>query len=197
MLKHIVGAALLGTSILAAPSAMAQSEPFVGQITPFANTFCPRGWQEANGAILAIAQHDALFSLFGTMYGGDGRTSFGIPDLRGRMAVGQGQAPGLSMRTQGSRFGADTVTFTGTQIPAHSHSFRVSSSAPNQASIGNATLATFPVTRPAYAVGTNMTQALNTNAIYATGGSQPTNIQQPFNTVRWCVAMVGTYPSRN
>ncbi|WP_291842488.1 tail fiber protein [Maricaulis sp.] len=197
MLKHFVGAAVLGASALAAPSAMAQSEPFVGQITPFANTFCPRGWMEANGSLLPIAQNDVLFSLFGTTYGGDGRSSFGIPDLRGRMAVGQGQAPGLSMRTQGSAFGADSVTLTVSQMPNHNHSFRVSSSSPNQASIGNATLATFPATRPAYAQGVNMTATLNTNAIYSTGGNLSINIQQPYNTVRWCVATVGIYPSRN
>ena len=197
MLKYLTGAAAIAMVALATPAASGQAEPMVGQLTPTAATFCPRGWMDANGTLLPISQYDALFSLFGTTYGGDGRTTFGIPDLRGVMAGGQGDGPGLTMRVQGSRYGANTITLTTAQMPTHSHSFNASTSGPTQASIGNATLATFPVTRPAYAAGTNVNQALNPNAIYPAGGGFATEIQQPYNTVRWCVALYGVYPSRN
>lgn len=197
MMKFLMGTAALSMAVLTAPDALGQAEPLVGQITPTAATFCPQGWHEADGSIMAISQNDALYSLFGTMYGGDGRTTFALPDLRGRAVGGQGQGPGLTFRTQGAPYGAPQVTLTTAHMPNHNHPFRGSTSAASQSSIGNATLATFPAARAAYAANSNVSQALNVNAIYSTGNGLPTNVQQPFNTVRWCVAMYGTYPSRN
>ena len=97
------------------------SEPFVGEIRMFAGNFAPRGWAYCDGQLLAVSQNDALFSLFGTIYGGDGRTTFGLPDLRGRFPIHAGQGPGLSNRRLGSKGGAETVTVTANQLPSHTH----------------------------------------------------------------------------
>ncbi|MBD3756388.1 MAG: phage tail protein, partial [Gammaproteobacteria bacterium] len=99
------------------------SEPFVGEIRMFAGNFAPRGWAFCDGQLLAVSQNDALFSLLGTIYGGDGRTTFGLPDMRGRIPVHQGSGPGLSPRRLGSKSGAETETLTVNQMPSHTHFF--------------------------------------------------------------------------
>ena len=103
------------------------SEPFVGEIRMFAGNFAPRGWAFCDGQLLAVSQNDALFSLLGTIYGGDGRTTFGLPDLRGRVPIHAGSGPGLSPRRLGAKAGAENVTLTVNQLPSHSH--RLSGSA--------------------------------------------------------------------
>ena len=95
----------------------ARAEPFLGQIMMTASNFCPRGWIEANGQLVAISQNTALFSLYGTMYGGDGRTTFGLPDLRGRVPIHKGTGPGLTPRQQGSKGGAEQVTAAAGDVP--------------------------------------------------------------------------------
>ncbi|MDF1642497.1 phage tail protein, partial [Thalassolituus oleivorans] len=102
------------------------SEPFVGEIRMFAGNFAPRGWAFCDGQLMAVSQNDALFSLLGTVYGGDGRTTFGLPDMRGRLPVHQGQGPGLSLRRLGARYGEENVTLTVNEIPPHSHGFMAS-----------------------------------------------------------------------
>ncbi len=99
----------------------AQTEPYIGQVATFGFNFCPRGWAPANGQLLSIAQNTALFSLYGTFYGGDGRTTFALPDLRGRAVVSMGQSPGLSNYPIGSKFGAETVTLNSQEMPVHNH----------------------------------------------------------------------------
>ena len=98
-----------------------KSEPYLGEITLFAGDFAPRDWEQANAQLLAISQNEALFSLFGTTYGGDGRTTFGLPDLRGRAAMHEGTGPGLSPRWLGSKIGTENVTLTAAQMPSHDH----------------------------------------------------------------------------
>src|ERR1700730_18604085 len=97
------------------------SEQYVGEIRPFAGNFAPQNWALCNGSLLPISQNSALFSLIGTTYGGDGQTTFGLPDLRGRHPVGQGQAPGLSNYVIGEVSGVETVTLNTLQLPVHSH----------------------------------------------------------------------------
>jgi microcystin-dependent protein len=97
------------------------SNPFLGQVIIFAGNFAPKGWAFCNGQLLAISQYTALFSLLGTTYGGDGRTTFGLPDLRGRVAVSAGQGPGLSNYTLGEQTGTETVTLSTQQMPQHNH----------------------------------------------------------------------------
>ena len=110
------------------------SDPFIGEIKMFAGNFAPRGWALCDGQLLAVSQNDALFSLFGTIYGGDGRTTFGLPDLRGRIPIHAGSGPGLSPRRLGAKGGAENVTLTTAQLPAHKHDIFASSAG---ASAGN------------------------------------------------------------
>jgi len=100
------------------------SEPFVGEIRMFAGNFAPRGWAFCDGQLLAVSQNDALFSLLGTIYGGDGRTTFGLPDMRGRTPLHAGQGPGLSNRRLGAKAGAENVTLTVNQLPSHRHDWQ-------------------------------------------------------------------------
>ena len=97
------------------------TEPYIGQISIFAGNFAPRGWAQCNGQLLSIAQTTALFSILGTTYGGDGRVTFALPDLRGRVPVHMGQGPGLSNYVEGESSGSETVTLISTQMPAHTH----------------------------------------------------------------------------
>ncbi len=121
-LTHAIAAlALLGLFSLAPTQSFAQSEPYLGQIGFFGFNFCPRGWAPAEGQLLAISQNTALFSLYGTIYGGDGRTTFALPDLRGRAVVSMGQSPGLSNYPIGSKAGAETVTLHTQEMPMHNH----------------------------------------------------------------------------
>ena len=112
------------------------SEPFVGEIRMFGFGFAPQGWAPCNGQLLPINQNQALFSLLGTTYGGDGEATFALPDLRSRVPVGQGQGPGLSAYAEGQAGGAETVTLTATQMPGHTHPVRASSSAAGSTSPG-------------------------------------------------------------
>lgn len=196
MMKSTMIIAGLTTACLTAPAALGQAEPFVGQITPTAATFCPRGWTEAHGQLIAISQNEALFSLFGTMYGGDGRTTFGLPDLRGRMMTHAGDGPGVMPVNQGEMFGANTVVATTANLPAHNHTFGASVQVPDTGSLQNAMLGEF-TNRPAFATASAMTSSLASGTISASGGSQSMNIQQPYTVVRWCVALYGIFPSRN
>jgi microcystin-dependent protein len=172
------------------------SSPYIGEIRMFAGNFAPRGWALCDGQLLAISQYDALFSLFGTIYGGDGRTTFGLPDLRGRIPLHMGQGPGLSSRPIGQKSGAETVTVTANQLPAHGHTFNASAnSAHDQSPAGNetATSTGTALYGPAGAPGAT----LRANAIAHTGGNQSHDNVMPFLCVNFIVALSGVYPSRN
>ena len=103
------------------------SEPFIGEIRMFAGSFAPRGWALCDGQLLAVSQNDALFSLLGTIYGGDGRTTFGLPDMRGRIPIHFGSGPGLTPRTLGNKFGSEHETLITNQLPSHSHTLQANS----------------------------------------------------------------------
>lgn len=170
------------------------SEPFVGEIRMFAGNFAPRGWAFCDGQLLAVSQNDALFSLFGTIYGGDGRTTFGLPDLRGRIPVHMGTGPGLSNRRLGSKGGSERETLTTNQIPSHRHVANCSTG-------GNSDEAEAHVwgTDPAGGSAGYNTAADNQMAstmIAATGGSQPHTNLMPALCIHFIVALVGIYPSR-
>lgn len=202
-LKSLLAAsALASASMLAAPApASAQSDPLLGQLMLFGGNFCPRGWSGAEGQLLAISSNSALFSLFGTMYGGDGRTTFGLPDLRGRAPISTGQGPGLPNYVQGSRGGSTQFTLTVNQMPSHTHTGTLAASSAD----GNSNS---PV-RNSFAKTTNGTNGYITGnpainnmhpdvlRINNTGGGQSVNKVSPYLTMRWCVALVGVFPSRN
>ena len=173
------------------------SEPFVGEIRMFAGTFAPRGWALCDGQLLSISQNDALFSLFGTTYGGDGETTFGLPDLRGRIPIhaGSGAGPGLSPRDLGARGGAEQVTVTTAQLPGHDHGSLHGSSATGTTSNPAGNLPAKSTTVDAY-INEEPTQALAPAAVGSSGGSQSHSNVQPFLCVNFVVALFGIYPSR-
>src|SRR5687768_7321762 len=171
------------------------SQPFLGEIRLFPYNFAPRGWAFCNGQILSIAQNTALFSLLGTTYGGNGQTTFALPDLRGRVANSAGQGPGLQNYSLGQVAGAESVTLLASQMPAHTHPFTApcNTDDPNAGSPKN----NFPaaVGDPIYATTTNATMGAGTTGL--AGNSQPVSIVQPYLTLNYCIALQGIFPSRN
>lgn len=170
------------------------SEPFIGQIVMFAGNFAPRGWAFCDGQLLPIAQYSALFSILGTTYGGDGRTTFALPDLRGRLPMHAGHGPGLSDRRLGARGGAENVTLTVSEIPSHNHTLGASNSPAADTAPGNNLLA--ENRRDAYVGGAPNT-TMNGAAIGNAGGSQPHNNMPPFLAVYYIIALQGIFPSRS
>lgn len=171
------------------------SDPFIGEIRLFPYNFEPRGWAFCHGQLLPISQHTALFSLIGTIYGGDGRVTFALPDLRGRVPVSAGQGPGLSLYDVGQVGGAESVTLSESQLPAHNHLMAANgpssgSDRPNNRFLGRVSSGT------AYA-GTTNGRMLNPEAISFTGAGQPHENRPPHLTLNYCIAMEGIFPSRN
>jgi microcystin-dependent protein len=172
------------------------SEPFVGEIRMFGGNFAPRGWAFCDGQLLAVSQNDALFSLLGTIYGGDGRTTFGLPDLRGRIPIHAGSGPGLSPRRLGAKAGTETETITVNTLAAHSHTLHGSDDpGGDTAPAGNL---------PGTGAGTNLyststpDKTLNSATIMDnSGGSQSHTNLMPSLCVHFIIALVGIYPSRS
>lgn len=169
------------------------TDPFVGEIRALGFNFAPRGWAKCEGQLLPISQNTALFSLLGTMYGGNGQTTFGLPDLRGRVAMHSGQGPGLSDRVQGEASGSEAVTLITAQLPAHSHA--IASTAGDQTTDRPGPSAGF-AKGGAYATAADATleTAMGTTAV---GGSQPHPNLQPYLVLNYCIALQGIFPSRN
>lgn len=171
------------------------SEPFVGEIRMFAGNFAPRSWAFCDGQLLAVSQNDALFSLFGTIYGGDGRTTFGLPDMRGRLPLHQGAGPGLSERRLGSKGGTEQVTLTTNQLPPHNHTISASSS--DAESANNNPVGNVLAVSGAKIYGEDHALDLNSSTLSNTGGSHPHTNLMPTLCVNFIVALQGIYPSRN
>ncbi len=171
------------------------SEPFVGEIRMFAGNFAPRGWAFCDGQLLAISQNDALFSLLGTIYGGDGRTTFGLPDLRGRIPLHQGSGPGLSPRQLGSKGGSENVTLTTNQLASHTHDWNGNTAAATDAGPQGKVLATPSGVR--FFEPDTQDSSLASSTIAATGGSQPHTNLMPTLCIHFIIALVGIYPSRH
>ena len=171
------------------------SEPFVGEIKIFAGNFAPRGYALCDCQILLVSQNSALFSLLGTTYGGDGRTTFGLPDLRGRVPIHQGQGPGLSIRRIGVKGGAETATPNVNNLPIHSHVVQVSTAGGTQSNPQGGYLAASPnvrVYRPQPpAIG------MSADSLTSVGGSQNHSNVMPFQCVNFIIALAGIFPSRN
>ena len=165
-------------------------DPFLGQIILFAGNFAPRGWALCEGQLLSINQNQALFSLFGTIYGGDGRTTFQLPDLRGRSPVSEGNGPGLSSYALGQKGGFERNTITMQQMPPHSHPVGV----PTSTAAGGEAEG-FLAAANIYAEDSNATYGGVT--VSHNGGGQPVNNVQPYLALNYIVALVGQFPSRN
>lgn len=178
------------------------SSPFVAEITIFAFNFAPTGWAFCAGQLLPISQNTALFSLLGTMYGGDGKSTFALPNLQDQTAVAFGQGPGLSQYFQGEQVGADNVTLLQTEMPLHNHFWNATiDRGSTVAATGNVTGtgAAGPPLNPTVA---NFYSTKAPNATLAptelgiTGQSLPHNNMQPYLTLNFCIAMQGVFPPR-
>lgn len=170
------------------------SEPFLGMIIIVPYNFAPRGWAFCNGQILPIAQNTALFSLLGTTFGGNGQTTFALPDLRGRVSNSSGQGPGLSSYDLGQVGGTESETITINQMPAHNHMVSCFADDANSAVPTANVLANAPSNMYATVAPNNL---MNPVMINNTGGSQPISLLQPYLTLNYCIALEGIFPSRN
>ena len=168
------------------------SEPFLGQIQPFGFNFPPRGWAHCNGQLLAISSNTALFSLLGTTFGGDGRTTFGLPATRGRTLVGVGTGPGLDAIAWGQKGGSNDVTLTVNQMPSHNHVLRGIEAGGTEDSPSGHSLGEADIYNPGAA-----TAPMSGTSIQNNGGSQPHNNMQPFIGIYYSIATVGIFPSRS
>lgn len=169
-------------------------EPFLGEIQIFAGNFAPVGWAFCNGQVLPISQNTALFSLLGTTYGGNGQSTFALPDLRGCVPIQPGQGPGLSMRMLGERGGVERVTLGTSQMPSHAHTLGASAgNGTSDAAAGNVA-ARSPAAIPQYAAASDAN--LSITAIGSAGGSQPHNNMQPYLALSFIIALQGVYPQR-
>lgn len=181
------------------------SEPFIGEIKAVGFNFCPRGWAKADGQLLSISQNSALFSLLGTIYGGDGRNNFALPDLRGRVPVHNGTGPGLPEKRQGQKGGSATQTLNISNLPNHSHSatatLKGSETSPNTSSPSEAVFAESQIFTNADGVVPSNDATLKAESIEvtvgSTGGSQPFNVESPYLSVNYCIALVGIFPARS
>ena len=173
-------------------------EPFIGMIQLFGFNFAPRGWALCDGSLLSIAQYSALFSLLGTTYGGNGQTTFALPDLRGRVPIGYGQGPGLSVNGLGQASGSENVMLVSTQIPAHAHQMMASASTPSAGDAGANSLGSLGRGTGAniYAPGATNQVSMG-SATSIAGGSQPHSNMQPYLAMNYCIALEGIFPSRN
>jgi microcystin-dependent protein len=166
------------------------SEPFLGEIRLVPYTFAPRGWAFCEGQLLPINQNQALFSLLGTNFGGDGRVNFGVPDLRGRVPVGAGDAPGGSSYPLGATGGVETVKLAPNQMPIHTHSVKASTSV-----TGKAPTNTYPAAGSSYSSTQNTT--MNKGMLSRNGGNQPHENRQPYVSLSYIIALQGIFPSRS
>lgn len=182
-------------------------DPFLGQITIFAGNFAPRGWALCDGQLLPISQYSALFSILGTTYGGDGRTTFALPDLRGRAPIHAGTGPGLSTRQLGSRSGQETHTLTILEMPSHNHLASSVSKLHGLNTNGDDDIlapgASLASGAEIYNTSTPPNTELNSQSVSTAttvlnqGGNQAHNNMQPYLAINYIIALVGVFPSRN
>jgi microcystin-dependent protein len=191
-----------GGAVVAATNprtAMAGDTPFIGEIALVAFNFEPRGWAFCNGQLMSIAQNTALFSLLGTQFGGNGQTTFGLPDLRGRvpMHYGGGSAgPGLSPYQMGEMGGVENVTLLATQMPAHNHLMNANMANGTSDSPNNAVMAKNASGVPQYTAAAPNT-AMAAAAIAPAGGNQPHENRPPYLGLNYVIALQGIFPTRN
>ncbi len=170
------------------------SEPFVGEIRMFAGNFAPRGWAFCDGQLLPVSQNDSLFTLLGTIYGGDGRTTFGLPDARGRIPLHAGTGPGLSARRLGSKSGAEKETLTTNQLASHTHDWNANTApATGSAPQGKVTADSAPISK--YEPQNPTVNRAAT--IQNTGGGRSHNNLMPTLCIHFIIALFGIYPSRS
>jgi microcystin-dependent protein len=174
------------------------SEPFIAEIRIFAGNFAPRGWAFCDGQLLPISQNTALFSLIGTTYGGDGRTTTALPNLQGRAPMHPGRGPGLTARRLGEKVGVETVTLSEAQIPSHGHTARADTTVAATSTPNNTTALARSGAGQAYQTDTTSNLVdMASQTLSTTGGSQSHANMQPFLALNFIIALVGLYPSRS
>ncbi len=174
------------------------ADPFLGEIRMFGGNFAPRGWAFCNGQILPISQNTALFALLGTTYGGDGQTTFALPDLQGAAPLHAGEGPGLSSRPLGERGGQQAVSLTTANLPAHTHAVAGEDGYGTNAAAANGVWARSAGVRgmAAYASEPGTPRVMNAGAVAASGGGQPHNNMPPYLALTFIIALQGIFPSR-
>jgi microcystin-dependent protein len=173
------------------------SSPFVAEIRIFACNFAPTGWATCDGQLLPLSQNTALFSLLGTFYGGDGKSTFALPDLDGSTAIGQGQGAGLSDRFIGESGGEQTVTLLTSEMPNHNHNFAVRPSSGTQGTLAPNVILARSVGGNLYQKNTSANLAqMDFNSLSVNGSSLPHNNMSPFLTLVYCIALQGVFPPR-
>ena len=172
------------------------ADPFVAEIRIFPFNFPPKGWAFCNGQLLPISQNTALFALLGTVYGGDGKSTFALPDLEGRSAMQPGQGQGLSQRFLGEMGGSETVTLLESEMPIHNHVANAVGVVSTTAAPSTQTALARSVNGSAYAAGGGALQQLAFQALPPAGGSLPHNNLQPYLTLNYCIALQGVFPQR-
>lgn len=195
MKKNYLILVFVFSSFLSTNTVSAQVDPLLGQISMFAGNFAPRGWAFCDGQLLSIAQNTALFSILGTTYGGDGITTFALPDLRGRVPVGPRQGPGLSYKDLGEKGGTENVTLNIGNLPSHNHPLRASTATgTSNLPTGNYNANTSALDKE---YTTTSDTAMNAAAVGNTGSNIPVSIEQPYSSINFIIATEGVFPSRN
>lgn len=172
-------------------------DPLLASIILFAGNFAPRGWAFCQGQILPIAQNTALFSLLGTTYGGNGQTTFALPDLRGRSPIGPGQGPGLGPIDLGESGGAQSTTLLAANMPVHTHALNAIVEPGDSSTPTNGLLANSGALDKEFKVATNANTPMHPTAISTAGGSQPFSITSPYLGLNYIIALEGIFPSRS
>lgn len=171
------------------------ADPFVAEIRIFTFNFAPKGWSFCNGQLLPISQNTALFSLLGTYYGGDGKSTFGLPNLQGNVPIGTGQGPGLSDRFIGETGGTPSVTLLQSEMPSHNHNAQVGVGNPAEAS--NPSNQVLSVTNRAVYDNVTSASTMSPQSLSLAGSSHPHNNMQPYLGLNYCIALQGVYPPRS
>jgi microcystin-dependent protein len=194
MNRHVATALLAGALSAAGVNLAAAQEMYVGELRQFGFNWCPYGWLQAAGQVLPISQYTPLFALIGTSFGGNGSSTFALPNLSGRapygqLANGQGQP-------FGAVYGQTQVTLTVSNLPAHTHQLYGTSASPNTNSPGAALLPTLPSAQHFFATGAQANTPMASTAVGITGNNIPVSIQSPALSMNWCIATTGVFPSR-
>jgi microcystin-dependent protein len=173
------------------------SDPYIGEIRMFAGNYAPQGWALCNGTLQSISENEALFALIGTTYGGDGQSTFALPDMRGRLPLHQGTGPGLTARVMGQAFGSEMVTLAATQMPSHTHTL-VASSADATASVPTGAIPAGQPNDTMYLSSpTASPSSMSASALQPDGGSQPHDNTMPFLCVNFIISLFGIFPQQN